>query len=254
MANSVVDTYRTIKSLYGSVRVYGRTIEGGRILGNALDIDLDAGTIKGQVQMLDGSYTDGVVVVGEDGEGNAFISGITLPITPGESIRFGAGGEFGDPDLPFKVLDNGTLYTSKLIAESGYISGFVVDSDGLINLSVYKNGVLISGKGNSRVIMSKKFQDSLGNEIGNKDVAFGNFSTPGFGDTQNTAGFIENKEPGKTVNTALMLSADGASSLNVALNIQAGQIMTKGWTGITTEINAGGAHMKFVDGIYVGYW
>lgn len=54
-ANSVIDGYRNIKSTTGSVRIYGRTIEGGTIFGNELEINLDQGVIIGKVNFQSGS-------------------------------------------------------------------------------------------------------------------------------------------------------------------------------------------------------
>lgn len=151
-------------------------------------------------------------------------------------------------------IDVANFYAQKLAAVEGTIAGFTLDGNGIVNESVYKSGVLQTGQGNARWVASKKFLNSSNVQIGNADVAFGSYTIPGYGNTQNTLGFIENGEPGKTVNTALMLSAYGASSNNVALRIESGSIVTKGWTGVSQELNAGGAHLKFVDGLFVGNW
>lgn len=242
LANSVVDGYRSLKMLFGSVRVYGRTIEGGRIIGNQLDIDLDAGTVKGRVQMLDGSYTEGVLVVGEDGEGNAFISGVTDSIDPDQSVRFGAGGEYGDPDLPFQVLDDGTAIMKKVrisgdviigttsgTTSEGYtagwkVSGYAILSDGHTYPSMVGGNNFALIRASSRYPGDKYNEYSFGTEL-IPSSAGGVFSQ---------VGRIRNNRPqlgtipglDDTTNFALELEASGANK-NIALKINSGEIQLK---------------------------
>lgn len=189
---------------------------------------------------IDGNVVaTGTLIVGDAvGNNNAGITGV-IEGDPNTSVWLWGGSTYANrANAPYRVDQSGRVFASNvnvsgvINATSGSISGFIIDSNGIVNESVYINNVLIQGYGNSRVITSKKYQNISGTQIGNKDVAFGNFAIPGYGESQNTLGFIENGEPGKVTNTALMLSAYGASN-NVALNIQGGEIQVGSITALS---------------------
>jgi len=275
IANSVIDNYRNLKSVYGSVSIYGRTIEGGIIVGNELEINLDEGTFKGKVQMLDGSYTEGLLNVGSAGLGNAFISGVTD--AGDQSIRFGAGGQLGDADLPFRVLDDGSVYMSKanisgditIGTESGNTADGQTSGWKLSRGAILSDGTTIPAlpEGNNFAIIrgSSRYTGDKYNEF-----SFGTDLIPGSsGGAISQIGYLKNKRPKKgtvpglddTVNIALELAAEGANQ-NVALNVTSGDvIMVKGeiyfrenpgLTGYELISSSGPQTRKYINGRYIG--
>ena len=250
LANSVIDNYRNLKSVYGSVSIYGRTIEGGIIVGNQLEINLDEGTVQGKIQMLDGSYTEGLLNVGSDGQGNAFISGVTNE--GDQSIRFGAGGQLGDNNLPFRVLDDGSVFMSKATisgnitigtesgnTSDGYTAGWKLSEGAILSDGTTYPG-LPGGNNFALIRGSSRYAGDKYNEF-----AFGTDLIPGSaGGAYSQIAYIKNKRPkagstlglDDTTNIGLELAADGAN-FNTALYISSGDVQVKEGTKIYKGIN-----------------
>jgi len=275
IANSVIDNYRNLKSVYGSVSIYGRTIEGGIVVGNQLEINLDEGTVQGKIQMLDGSYTEGVLIVGSDGEGNAFISGITD--VGDQSIRFGAGGQYGNANLSFRVLDDGSVFMSKATISGNIIigTGSGQTSDGYTaGWKLSQGAILSDGTSYPSMIGGNNFALIRGSSryAGDKynEFALGTDLIPGStGGAISQIGYLKNRRPkigsvpglDDTTNVALELVADGADK-NIALNVTSGDIImvkgeiyhreNPGLTGYELVSSEGPQTRKYINGRYIG--
>lgn len=138
----VKDGYRNYDLTKGMTTIVGETITTGKVqsidkinffnltngtfnLGDETN-GLDWGVTKeGQLTIRGAALAD-KFMVGSGGVVNAYISGLTDngPL----SVRFSAG-ENGE----FRVLDNGTLYASKLNAQGGKIGAFEIEGMGLTN-------------------------------------------------------------------------------------------------------------------------
>ena len=80
-------------------------------------------------EVVKNTITTGALTVGNTLGGNAGINGAGLS---GESIRFFAGSGYDKKEeAPFRVQDDGTLFTSKIKAKGGEISGDLVFTGGL---------------------------------------------------------------------------------------------------------------------------
>jgi hypothetical protein len=269
-ANSVIDNFRLLKSVYGSVSIYGRTIEGGIIFGQNLEINLDEGSVKGMIVMNDGSYTVGTVVVGDpndlEGLGNAFISGITDegPL----SVRFGAGGQRGDADLPFKVLDDGSL-----VATKGSIGGWEIGLNNLQSGNINADYIEMHGGDDPYLYMKNDDQiagDADYSKISPKSIfvsSAGTQTPTAYNDIMAVAAYKLNNHVTGPITRAAMYLKSPANGLalysegpvlmsgpNLTLNFD--NIFVHGGTGVNIELDVrtGGEqfyHMVWRNGILV---
>lgn len=253
--------YDSGKSYVGNT---GR-VEVVTYLGNAYVTRIDAGTIPTGTLPTNTTYFNPF-----GGQFESIATGLffaTLAYIENLGVRFaktsdsGARIEIDGNDNSLKVYDASgtvtiTLKDGKITTNSGLIAGFTLDTNGLTNESIYKSGSLISGSGNSRVLMSKIFRNSSDVQIGSKVMAIGNYATVGYGDTLNTLAYIDNDEPDKTINTALVLSASQGSIANWALRIESGDIYVQGWKAQSALVayrngNNQTKGLRFVNGLFV---
>lgn len=234
--HSVVENVRVLSITVGTTTINGGLIRTGTISTQDGQSywNLETGHMKAKITFLNGSdgFTsiDGgllmsqVIEVGNDTERNAFISSVTD--AGSESIRFGAGSDYTHKnDAVFKVLHNG-----KLIAQNADIKGKIDADSGVI-------GGVDGWKITSKTLTSTKGKIQFGvfNSSGDltSGISISEDNFPASPNYKNRFHINSNRNEGNIYNVAAVLSSSGNNVNNSALEVSA-----SGASGVNNAIYA----------------
>jgi hypothetical protein len=216
--NSEFDGERSFFPLFGFTEILPGQMTIGKIrsIDGKTYFDLNAGTIAGNINFIDGLISGNIGIYNGEGQITAAINGDNSNLS---NIAFSAG--INNVNAPFRVLHNGSLY-----ANNAQISGTINASSGRIG--AFNITPTYIGEGSQT---SNGVRLSL-DDITVSNPSNGNFTLITNADTRATGTFIKTN-PGSTItytiNPDAAITATSRKGKQWALDIQYGSIAGLGF-------------------------